>query len=90
MMNADAAQDAHHAERGDERRQPDADDQPGRQQAGERRRPASPTDAPAQSGQPASTNRYPVTTVVSAMTAPGARSMPPEMMTIAAPIAAMP
>ena len=30
------------------------------------------------------------TTPASAITAPGARSMPPEMMTIAAPIAAMP
>ena len=32
----------------------------------------------------------PVTTLASAMTAPGDRSIPPEMMTIAAPIAAMP
>ena len=40
--------------------------------------------------QPPSTRRPPVTTLASAMTAPGDRSMPPEMMTIAAPMAAMP
>ena len=40
--------------------------------------------------QPASTNRYAQTTLASAMIDPGARSMPPEMMTTAAPTAAMP
>ena len=40
--------------------------------------------------QPPSTSSPPVTTLASAMTAPGERSIPPEMMTIAAPIAAMP
>ena len=40
--------------------------------------------------QPPSTSSPPVTTLASAMTAPGERSMPPEMITIAAPIAAMP
>ena len=40
--------------------------------------------------QPPSTSRPPVTTLASAMTAPGDKSMPPEMITMAAPIAAMP
>ncbi len=37
-----------------------------------------------------SMNWWPSTTVVSAITAPGARSTPPEMITIDAPTAAMP
>ncbi len=61
----------------------------------ELRRPApSPVASPAPiagpSAQPASTNSPLVTTPASAMTAPGARSMPPEMITIAAPTAAIP
>jgi hypothetical protein len=42
------------------------------------------------SGQSAPTNKLPQTTLASAMTEPGDRSMPPEMMTTAAPTAAMP
>ena len=53
-----------------------------------------PIDTPAArlaaSGQSCATNRLPVTTPESAITAPGARSMPPEMITTAAPTAAMP
>ena len=44
----------------------------------------------AKSGQPRTTNSCDATTPESAITAPGARSIPPEMMTIAAPTAAMP
>ncbi len=51
---------------------------------------ASATPALAASGQPRATNRSPATTPVSAMTAPGERSMPPAMITTAAPMAAMP
>ena len=55
---------------------------------------ARPTRSPiatlAPSGQLAVTNRSAITTPVSAMTAPGARSIPPEMITIAAPTAAIP
>ena len=55
---------------------------------------ATPTSRPAMmlGGrlQPPSTSRPPVTTLASAITAPGDKSMPPEMMTMAAPIAAMP
>ena len=40
--------------------------------------------------QPPSTISPPVTTLASAMTAPGERSIPPAIITIAAPIAAMP
>jgi hypothetical protein len=54
----------------------------------------TPTSSPARtlgvSGHPASTKSPPVTTLAKAITAPGERSMPPEMMTIAAPMAAMP
>ena len=54
----------------------------------------SPIEMPATiagaSPHPASTNKPPHTTPASAITAPGARSIPPEMMTIAAPTAAMP
>jgi hypothetical protein len=39
---------------------------------------------------PPSTNSFPATTPASAMTAPGERSTPPEMITMAAPTAAMP
>jgi hypothetical protein len=59
---------------------------------------ASPADRPtarpmaalALSDQSAWTKKYPVTTLVSPMTAPGARSIPPVMITMAAPMAAMP
>ena len=60
----------------------------------ETRPAATPVSRPAAtlgaSGHPLFTNKCPVTTLVNAMTAPGARSIPPEMMTIAAPMAAMP
>ena len=84
-----AARDAHHAERRDERRQPHEHDQRGARQPARR--------AGEESGRCAgtrvqcrSTNKAPATTPVNAITAPGDRSMPPEMITIAAPTAAMP
>ena len=59
------------------------------------RRPAStPVASPAATltanGCPDCTNRLPVTTPEIAITAPGERSTPPEMMTMAAPMAAIP
>ena len=42
------------------------------------------------SGQPLTMNSCAPTTPASAITAPGARSMPPEMITMAAPTAAIP
>ena len=91
MMNASSARDAHDAERRDERRQPHEHDQ---RRAEQSRRPR-PTSTPvviAGAERPALHRRTDraATTPASAITAPGARSMPPEMITIAAPTAAMP
>ena len=87
----DAARNAHHAERGDEGRQLDRDDQRSALSA-----PAADADQQRASAWPArgpsrhSRTDTPQTTLASAMIDPGARSIPPEMMTIAAPTAAMP
>ena len=89
MMNADAARDAHHAERGDERRQPHEHDQ--RRVSSPDTSPiASPAATPARAASRLRRTGGRVTTPASAITAPGARSMPPEMITTAAPTAAMP
>ena len=86
----DAARDPHHAERGDERRQPDEDDEDGAERPGDE--PDQQRDQPSRgrAASPRPRTGLPQTTLASAMTAPGERSMPPEMMTIAAPTAAMP
>ena len=82
-----AARDAHDAERGDERRQPGAARRAPPPARRWRRRSPGPPRTPRRSGQPSTVNRWPVITEASAITAPGARSMPPAPMIIAAPIA---